>query len=73
MAPTIATHARKQDITLNGFVIPKEVTLIIDLDSINMDPEVFPDPFSFNMDGFLSEDGTVIGTEKIDAFLMDSY
>ena len=70
MAPTIAPHARKHDITLNGFVIPKEVTLIIDLDSINMDPEVFPDPFSFNLEGFLSEDGKVIGTEKIGAFLM---
>ncbi|XP_022302775.2 cytochrome P450 2E1-like [Crassostrea virginica] len=68
VAPTTAPHALKNDVTLNGFVIPKEATLFIDLDSINMDPEAFPDPFSFKPERFLSEDGKLTGTEKIGSF-----
>nr|XP_022302973.1 cytochrome P450 2E1-like [Crassostrea virginica] len=70
VSPTTSPHALKHDVTLNGFVIPKEAFLFIDLDSINMDPKIFPDPFSFKPERFLSEDGKVTGTEKICAFSM---
>ena len=68
VSPTTSPHALKHDVTLNGFVIPKEAFLFIDLDSINMDPKIFPDPFSFKPERFLSEHGKVTGTEKICAF-----
>ena len=68
VVPTTAPHALKNDVTLNGFAIPKEATLFIDLDSINMDPEAFPDPFLFKPERFLSEDGKLTGTEKIGSF-----
>lgn len=68
VAPTTGPHALKDDVTMNGYVIPKNATLFIDLDSINMDPDIFPDPFKFNPDRFMSEDGVVTGTEKIGSF-----
>lgn len=68
VAPTTGPHALKDDVTMNGYVIPKNATLFIDLDSINMDPDLFPDPFKFNPDRFMSEDGVVTGTEKIGSF-----
>lgn len=68
VAPTTGPHALKDDVMVNGYVIPKNATLFIDLDSINMDPELFPDPFKFNPDRFMSKDGAVTGTEKIGSF-----
>ncbi|XP_048739927.2 cytochrome P450 1A1-like [Ostrea edulis] len=64
-SPHTAPHTMKQDTEINGCVIPKGVPVVFNLNSINSDPEIFPDPSTFNPDRFLTGDGRLQGTEKM--------
>jgi cytochrome P450 len=68
-----APHTVREDTEINGHVIPKGVPIVFNLNSINSDPELFPNPSTFNPDRFLTEDGQLQGTDKIGTFSMGMY
>ncbi|PIA32698.1 hypothetical protein AQUCO_04400115v1 [Aquilegia coerulea] len=53
----------KEDVTINGYLIPKGWKVQVWMRSIHTDPEVYPDPKSFNpsrWDGYIPKAGTFI-------------
>ncbi|KAJ9678320.1 hypothetical protein PVL29_020474 [Vitis rotundifolia] len=50
-------HAVTQDITLDGYVIPKNATVNFMVAEIGWDPKVWKDPMEFKPERFLNEEG----------------
>ncbi|XP_030745291.1 cytochrome P450 4C1-like [Sitophilus oryzae] len=44
-----------EDIEIDGFLIPKDVTVIISMHDLHHDPEIYPEPEKFDPDRFLPE------------------
>ena len=57
VAPLAVPHAVHDDVMFRGYFIPKDSTVLINLNSILKDPEIFPDPDSFRPSRFLDEEG----------------
>ena len=61
VAPLAVPHATlDDDVIFEGYFIPKNTSVILNLDSIFFDPDVFKDPESFNPDRFLDDNGNVL-------------
>ncbi|KAF7295771.1 Cytochrome P450 [Mycena chlorophos] len=56
-APNGLRHATTQDDIYEGYFIPKHAIVMCDIWAITHDPEMYPDPFTFNPDRFLGESG----------------
>jgi cytochrome P450 len=57
IAPMSVPHATADDVTLRGYVIPKDAMIIPFLDSVLQDPDVWGDPENFRPERFISPDG----------------
>ena len=68
ITPFSLPHSLTQDLEFRGHLIPKHALIIPCLDSILNDPEIFENPFIFNPDRFIDEDGKLNGTEKVLTF-----
>ncbi|KAK7114389.1 hypothetical protein V1264_000453 [Littorina saxatilis] len=66
--PLALPHSTTRDTTLNGFFIPKDTLVLINLWSVNRDGEVFADPERFYPDRFLDDSGS-INREMAEKFL----
>nr|ABF60890.1 cytochrome P450 1A [Carassius auratus] len=56
--PFTIPHCTSKDTSLNGYFIPKDTCVFVNQWQINHDPELWKDPSSFNLDRFLTADGT---------------
>lgn len=69
IAPLALPHSVPYDVMFQGFLIPKNTTILPNISSVNFDPEIFPDPYKFKPERFLSEDGqSVLKSEKLIPF-----
>eukprot|EP00058_Branchiostoma_floridae_P012137 XP_002597625.1 hypothetical protein BRAFLDRAFT_59118 [Branchiostoma floridae] len=55
--PYSVPHATSTDTTLNGYTIPEDAIILVNLWSVHMDPQLFPVPDKFNPGRFLDQDG----------------
>lgn len=60
VAPLAAPHSVTNDVLFKGFLLPKDTTIIANLSSIMMDPNIWIDPAEFNPERFLSPDGKTL-------------
>ncbi|KAK3101328.1 hypothetical protein FSP39_002716 [Pinctada imbricata] len=68
IAPQSIPHGTCHDVTWNGYVIPKGSTVILNLSSVCMDPDLFPEPHIFKPERFLDKDGHFIGQKNFFPF-----
>ncbi|XP_068432658.1 cytochrome P450 1A1 [Clinocottus analis] len=71
--PFTIPHCTTRDTSLNGYFIPKDTCVFINQWQVNQDPELWKDPSTFNLDRFLSADGTEVNRlegERVMAFGM---
>ncbi|CAH1250729.1 CYP2U1 [Branchiostoma lanceolatum] len=70
IAPLSLPHTTSAATVLRGFDIPANTLVIPNLWSTMMDPEMTPDPETFNPDRFLDEDGRLVRPEWLIPFSM---
>ncbi|XP_019642654.1 PREDICTED: cytochrome P450 2U1-like [Branchiostoma belcheri] len=68
IVPLGVPHAASRDTTLNGYNIPRETMIFVNLWSVHMDPELFPEPDSFRPERFLDQDGNFAKHEALIPF-----
>ncbi|KAK3593222.1 hypothetical protein CHS0354_002756 [Potamilus streckersoni] len=68
VAPLAVPHATTRDVYFQGFRIPKESSILINLDSIFHDRDIFKDPGEFRPERFLDSSGQVIKPEEFIPF-----
>ncbi|KAI8513696.1 hypothetical protein Bbelb_080200 [Branchiostoma belcheri] len=68
IVPLSVPHAASRDTTLNGYNIPQEAIILVNLWSVHMDPELFPEPDSFRPERFLDQDGNFAKHEALIPF-----
>ncbi|KAK3083663.1 hypothetical protein FSP39_000935 [Pinctada imbricata] len=68
ISPLPLPHGLTEDLHFHGYLIPKHALLIPNLDSVLNDTAIYENPSEFVPTRFLSEDGTVSGTEKVYTF-----
>ncbi|KAK3593221.1 hypothetical protein CHS0354_002754 [Potamilus streckersoni] len=68
VAPLAVPHAVSRDVYFQGFRIPKESNILINLDSIFYDSTIFKDPGVFRPERFLDSSGQVIKPEEFIPF-----
>ncbi|KAK3082985.1 hypothetical protein FSP39_010875 [Pinctada imbricata] len=68
IAPFAVPHGVRYDVMWKDYVIPKDATLLLNLESIGMDPKTFPNPEKFDPDRFLDQNGSCIGQSRFIPF-----
>lgn len=70
IAPVSVPHAvsQEKDVMLNGYRLPKGVTVWFNLDSVLFDSDIFHNPMEFNPDRFLDSDDNVIRPKELIPF-----
>lgn len=69
VAPLSVPHAVDKDVKFRGHIIPKGSTVLPNIASVHMDPNIFPEPTEFKPERFLSEDETtIVGSDLIIPF-----
>ncbi|XP_066270863.1 cytochrome P450 2U1-like [Branchiostoma lanceolatum] len=68
IAPLSVPHAVSRDTTLNGYNIPQESWIWVNLWSVHMDPKLFPEPNQFQPERFLDQDGNLVKHEALIPF-----
>ncbi|KAK6620031.1 hypothetical protein RUM44_006431 [Polyplax serrata] len=63
IVPTSVPHRTTKDVHLEGFVIPKDTMILINLRSVLMDKERWMDPTTFRPERFLDEKGQLTQNE----------
>ena len=64
VTPTAANHTANEDVQWGNYIIPKDSMIIINLDSIQYDENVYPEPHKFKPERFLTADGKFTGTKE---------
>ncbi|KAI8504432.1 hypothetical protein Bbelb_175500 [Branchiostoma belcheri] len=68
IVPLTVPHAASKDTILNGYTIPADATLLFNLWSVHMDPQLFPEPDKFSPERFLDQDGNFVKHEALIPF-----
>ena len=69
MPVTSLAHCAVTDgLTLEGYDIPKDATILANIYGVNYNPSIFPDPDTFRLDHFMNKDGQIINSEKLIVF-----
>ena len=70
VAPLAIPHAvtAENDVLLEGYRIPKNSFIILNLDSVLKDPDLFNSPEQFNPDRFLDADGNIVKPKEFIPF-----
>ena len=67
--PMTIPHATTKDTTLNGYFIPQNTVVFVNLYSVSYDESRFENPKQFNPSRFLSDDGTALDPAKTDLLM----
>ena len=59
VAPFAVPHAVHDDVMFRDYLIPRDSTVLVNLNSILKDPKVFPEPNVFRPSRFLTDEGRV--------------
>ena len=73
IVPLGVPHTVTEDVVLRGYTIPKGTTVMSNLYAVHRDPEVWTEPYKFNPERFLDEDGKVCKVEQLIPFSMGMY
>ncbi len=73
VVPLGVPHTTIEDIVFRGYDIPKGTTVMSNLYSVHRDTRVWKDPYTFNPERFLDEDGKVHRIEQLIPFSMGEY
>ncbi|KAL0099680.1 hypothetical protein PUN28_019821 [Cardiocondyla obscurior] len=68
VTPVIGPRRVLSNTILDGYTIPKNTTILMNLYSNNMDPEVFPDPSSFRPERYINENGDFQPSDNVILF-----
>ncbi|NP_001106220.1 probable cytochrome P450 305a1 isoform X1 [Bombyx mandarina] len=68
IAPLAGPRRVLQDTVIDGYVIPKETTVLISLADIHLDPNLWPDPHEIKPERFIDEKGLSKSNEHIYPF-----
>ncbi|KAK3085480.1 hypothetical protein FSP39_004034 [Pinctada imbricata] len=68
IAPFAVPHHVSDDVIWRDFLIPKGASLMLNLDSVLMDPITFPSPEKFDPERFLNEEGKCVGQNSFIPF-----
>ncbi|OWF47047.1 cytochrome P450 2B2-like [Mizuhopecten yessoensis] len=63
-APFSVPHGATKDIQFRGMTIPSGSMILVSLDSVMNDPNIFENPDTFNPDRYLGQDGQLNGKER---------
>ncbi|XP_035685604.1 cytochrome P450 2U1-like, partial [Branchiostoma floridae] len=66
----LLVRGASRDTTFNGYNIPQEGSLLVNLWSVHMDPQLFPEPNTFQPERFLDQDGNFVKHEALIPFSM---
>ncbi|XP_078618887.1 cytochrome P450 2J4-like [Branchiostoma floridae x Branchiostoma japonicum] len=66
----LVVRGASRDTTFNGYNIPQEGSLLVNLWSVHMDPQLFPEPNTFQPERFLDQDGNFVKHEALIPFSM---
>ncbi|KAJ8249039.1 hypothetical protein GJAV_G00230510 [Gymnothorax javanicus] len=64
--PFAIPHCTTKDTSLNGFFIPKDTCVFVNLWQVNHDPKLWKEPSTFNIERFLNEDGMGINKGEME-------
>ncbi|XP_071446808.1 methyl farnesoate epoxidase-like [Hetaerina americana] len=59
VVPVAIPHRALCDVTINGYRIPKDTTVLVSLRSVHMDKDHWGDPGNFRPERFIDEDGRI--------------
>ncbi|XP_077990650.1 cytochrome P450 2U1-like [Glandiceps talaboti] len=68
--PLSVPHSTTADVTLRGYLIPKDTYIIPNLWAVLNDPTLWPDPEVFQPERFIGDDGNVMEKEEFIPFSM---
>ncbi|XP_066289124.1 cytochrome P450 2D4-like [Branchiostoma lanceolatum] len=68
IGPLNLPRAASRDTTLYGYNIPKDARILVNLLSVHMDPQLFPEPDKFQPERFLDPDGNFVQHEALIPF-----
>lgn len=65
IAPLAGPHRVLRNTTLGGYRLPRNTTVLIGLETVNMDKEFWGDPDVFRPERFLNESNQIINTDHV--------
>ncbi|XP_036141138.1 probable cytochrome P450 305a1 [Monomorium pharaonis] len=68
VVPILPAHRTVEDTILDGYKIPKDTMVLLNAESNNMDPELYPDPISFRPERYINKDGIYQTPENLILF-----
>ncbi|XP_066278637.1 cytochrome P450 2U1-like [Branchiostoma lanceolatum] len=68
VVPLSIPHSPSSETALNGYTIPAGTNILMNLWSVHMNPQLFPEPDNFNPDRFLDQDGNFVKHEELIPF-----
>ncbi|CCD71001.1 CYtochrome P450 family [Caenorhabditis elegans] len=68
IVPINLFHATTKDTVINGYPVKKGTGVIAQISTVMLDEKIFPDPYKFNPDRFIDENGKPIKIEQLIPF-----
>ena len=68
VVPLGILHRAVEDVTLDGYLIPKETTIIANIYAAHHDPQVWGDPQNFRPERWIDQDGKLKKSDQLVAF-----
>ena len=64
IAPITVLHTATEDVQWRDYVIPKDCSIIVNLDTIHTNEDMFPEPDKLKPERFLTKDGRHTGAKE---------
>ncbi|CAH1269317.1 CYP2U1 [Branchiostoma lanceolatum] len=70
VVPSSVLHATSNDTVFRGYSIPKNTAVLVNIWSVNHNPNLFPDPDKFDPTRFINDAGKYVKSDKVITFSM---